>query len=269
VNTLKPSVPFYFGREGMELFGCFHEPAPTVIRRCGVLICPPVGHEYVNSHRALRQLAARLAQAGFPVLRFDYSGCGDSTGEDERSSISRWLDDISTAIAQLRARAGVFQVCVIGLRLGGALAALAGSRRENFSSLVLWDPVVNGKGYLNELLSLQKEMLRFRPRPKRWKRSKAYIEVLGFPMSHLLHAQLEELDLRLMTEKPAARVLVLQNKQTTAENGLKNHLVQTRTQVEHQELEAPQIWLPTPDGSLLVPVQVLQSVVSWVCGAHS
>lgn len=261
----KRVVPFYFGKQGRELFGCFHEPREKGLRKCAVLICQPVGHEYINSHRALRQLAARLAEAGFPVLRFDYCACGDSAGEAEQGSITRWLEDISTATAELRARAGLPQVCVIGLRLGGTLAALVGSRGEDFESLVLWDPVVNGKGYLKELLSLQEEMLRFRPKPKRGKKCQAHIEILGFPMSRLLHAQFEELDCGKIAEKPATRVLIVQSRQINDESGLKKHLVQTRAQVECQTLEAPQVWLPTPDGSLLVPAQVLKSVVSWVC----
>jgi alpha-beta hydrolase superfamily lysophospholipase len=209
-------------------------------------------------------LAAGFVDAGFPVLRFDYYGCGDSSGEAQQGSITRWVDDVSTAVSELRARTGMSRVCVVGLRLGATLAALAGSRREDFESLVLWEPVVNGKGYLKELVALHKEMLRFRPRPKRSNKSQAYIEVLGFPLSRFLHAQIEELDLAKIADKPAARVLIMKTAQTDGESGLKQHLAHNQTQVEQQVLEAPEIWLPTPDGSLLVPAQVLQSVVSWV-----
>jgi alpha/beta superfamily hydrolase len=269
MNRPKPAVPFYFGSQGRELFGCFHDPSRNGMRRCAVLICQPVGHEYINSHRALRQLAVRLAEAGFPVLRFDYSGCGDSYGEAEQSSIARWLEDISTAVAQLRALTGIFQVCVIGLRLGGTLAAVTGTICEDFQSLILWEPVVNGRDYLKELHSLQEEMLRFRPKPKLSTRPQAHVEILGFPVSRLLHAQLEELDLGMMTKKPAGRVLIVQNTPANGEDNLKNHLIQTRAQVEHKAMQAPQIWLPTRDGSLLVPARVLQSLVSWVCDASS
>lgn len=269
LRALQPAVPFYFGREDRKLFGCFHQPSATSVRRCAVLICQPVGHEYINSHRALRQLAVRLAEAGFPVLRFDYYGCGDSSGEAEQGSITRWLEDISTAVTELRARSGIYQVCVVGLRLGATLAALSGSRRELFESLVLWEPVVSGKAYLKELISLQQEMLRFRPKPKPAKKSEAYMEVLGFPLSRLFHAQLEELDLARIAEKPAARVLIMQTAHGDTGERLKEYLVQTRSQVEERTLEAPEIWLPTPDGSLLVPAQVLQSVVSWMCCASS
>jgi exosortase A-associated hydrolase 2 len=264
VKARSQLVPFYFGGAGRRLFGCFHEPLQRGAARRAVLICQPLGHEYVNSHRALRQLAVRLADAGIPVLRFDYYGCGDSSGEAEQGSITRWLEDISTAVAELRTRSGVFEVCVVGLRMGATLAALAGSRLECFERLVLWEPVVSGKDHLNELKALHQEMLRFRPRPKPSKRSQPYLEVLGFPLSRLLHAQLEELDLGKIAEKPATQILIMQTEQTDAKGSLTEHLVQTLAHVEHQTLEAPEIWLPTPDGSLLVPAQVLQSVVSWV-----
>jgi uncharacterized protein len=269
MKTLKPAVPFYFGSAGHELFGCFHEPSQKAMRRCAVLICQPVGHEYINSHRALRQLAVRLAGAGFPVLRFDYSGCGDSYGEAEESNITRWLEDIATAVAELRALSGTYPVCAIGLRLGGTLAVLAGSRCRDLESLVLWEPVVNGRTYLRELRSLQEEMLRFRPKPKLTKKSQAYMEILGFPLSSVLHTQLEELQLAQVAERPAARVLIVENTPAHDAGDLKNHLMDNQAQVEHETVQAPQIWLPTPDGSLLVPAQVLQSVVSWVCGVSS
>jgi hypothetical protein len=179
------------------------------------------------------------------------------------------LEDISTAAAELRARSGMIHVCVVGLRLGATLAALSGSWQEVFASLVLWEPVTSGRSYLKQLGSLQQEMLRFRPKPKPSKKSQAYEELLGFPVSRLLRAQLAELDLGKIDKRPAASVLIVRNARTDDDSDLAKHLIQTQAQVEQQTLEAPKIWLPTPDGSLLVPAQVLQSVVSWVSGAPS
>src|SRR5262249_19430859 len=194
------------------------------------------------------------------------------------------------AIAALKTRAGSFPVYAVGLRLGATLAAIGGMQRDNLAGLVLWDPVVNGNNYFQELLSLQKEMLRFRPKPKRWfstivrqlrtyadrpralaqrtsawfcsRNTEAETEVLGFPVSNMLRTELEELDLLKIPGKPAPRVLVVQTTQNADEIGLKDHLIHTEAQVEQQRLDAPQIWLPTADGSLIVPAQALQSVVS-------
>src|SRR5260221_4633500 len=124
MSSAQKTLLFYFRSSDKPLFGCYHEPSASRLRSCGILICQPIGHEYVNAHRALRQLAVRLAEAGFPVLRFDYYGCGDSSGNTEDASILQWSADISAAISELRRRTGLFRVCMVGLRLGGALATL-------------------------------------------------------------------------------------------------------------------------------------------------
>jgi len=256
-------VPFYFGTPDKVLFGCFHEPTPEKRRRCAVVVCQPMGHEYVNSHRALRQLAGRLCDAGFPVLRFDYYGCGDSSGSAEEGGIPQWLEDTSTAISEVKRKTGLDQVCLVGLRLGGTLAMITALEQGNLESMILWDPVVSGKDYLEQLLHLQKEALRFRHNPNSsWKSTKA-IEVLGFALPPLLCAELGRIRLLPIAKKPANNVLLVQTNQV-AVDGLKSHLEQTEARMDFQCLEAPPIWLPTADGGLLVPGPALQSMVSWI-----
>src|SRR5690242_1202032 len=142
MNAIRPALPFYFGSPDEPLFGCYHAPRPGQERKCVVVICQPIGHEYIYCHRALRQLAVRLSDSGFPVLRFDYFGCGDSSGSTEEGGIRQWLRDISSAISEARHRAGVAQVCLVGFRLGGALSMITAAERGDIDSLVLWDPVV-------------------------------------------------------------------------------------------------------------------------------
>jgi len=269
MSAVQKTFPFYFRLADKPLFGCYHEPAPGRLRQCGVLVCQPVGHEYVNSHRALRQLAVRLAEAGFPVLRFDYYGCGDSSGNTEDASILQWSADISAAISELRRRTGLFQVCMVGLRLGGTLATLVAAERGDIESMVLWDPVVDGRRYLDELSSLQKEMLRFRPKQRRNQKATPQIEILGFPFSHWFISELENINLMTTARKVTRNLLVMQNGPRNNDNSPDDHLSLSTTQHECQRLDAPQIWLPTTDGSLLVPAQVLQAIVVWSCGIHS
>lgn len=78
--------PFYFGTPDEPLFGIYHPPVSEPVRDVGVLLCYPIGHEYIVSHRFYRQLSIRLAEAGFHVLRFDYYASGDSGGECELGS---------------------------------------------------------------------------------------------------------------------------------------------------------------------------------------
>ena len=261
-------APVYFGRSDQPLFGCYHEPRPADRRNSAVVICQPVGHEYINCHRALRQLAVRLCEVGFPVLRFDYYGTGDSSGDAVAGILPRWLEDIATAISEIRHRTCLVSVCMIGLRLGGTLAMITGAQRGDVESLVLWDPVVSGKHYLGGLLSLQKEMLRFRPKTKDGQRFRGYNDILGFPVSDFLYAQLGTLNLLTIIERPANSILVIQSP-ADGEPALREHLSRTQARLEYQRLDIPQIWLPTVDGSLLVPSEALKSVVAWTCRTHS
>jgi pimeloyl-ACP methyl ester carboxylesterase len=242
-----------------------------------------MGHEYINCHRALRQLATRLCEAGFPVLRFDYYGCGDSFGNDNEGTVERWLEDTSLAICEIRRRSDLAHVCVVGIRLGAALAMISGARRRDLESLILWDPAIDGNSYLKELQRLQKEMSRFRPRPKSGWKSADRLEVLGFPIPYRLRVELEKLNLLAVVEAPAKNVLVVESKinrddressqgedgRASVDTGLKEHLSQSFTSFEYQRVNSPQIWLPTANGSLLVPSPLLQSVVAWVCRMHS
>lgn len=101
----------------------------------------------------MRLLADMLAAKGCDVLRFDYSGTGDSGGDAATTSFADWESDIETAMDELKDTTGVSRVALVGLRLGGTLAArVADRRRRDVSALVLWDPVTSGDAYLQELL---------------------------------------------------------------------------------------------------------------------
>jgi dienelactone hydrolase len=119
-----------------------------------VLICPPVGYEYVSSHRTLRTLAERLAARGFVALRFDYDGTGDSAGDHEDPGrLSAWLATVGHATNLLRST-GVASVSAVGMRLGATLAATAAAQGSAFDALVLWDPVWSGRTMLRQLKAL-------------------------------------------------------------------------------------------------------------------
>jgi alpha/beta superfamily hydrolase len=270
VNLLPSIDPVYFRSGAKSLFGCHHAPRRNRSRSCAVLICPPVGHEYINCHRALRQLAGRLAEAGFPVLRFDYYGCGDSSGGNDEGTVHQWLEDIAAAVSELRHRTPCGAVCVIGLRLGATLGMIAGAHGADFDSLVLWDPIVDGGSYLKELVQLQREMAFFRPQPKPNRKSADALEVLGFPLPPEFHSELEKIDLLKIGKVPVRNVLVIESGQRQGcITDLKDRLGTCCIRLEHRSMDSPKIWLPTDNGSLLVPFALLQSLVSWTCEMHS
>lgn len=135
-------TPFHFGDEQRRLFGVFEPALCRSGKERAVLLCHPMGNEQVFAYRTTRQLAARLAGAGFHVLRFDYFGTGDSYGDAGEGDIGGWCDDIETAIEELKDMTGVATVSLVGLRLGANLAAeVAARRREQIGKVVLWQPL--------------------------------------------------------------------------------------------------------------------------------
>lgn len=92
-------VPLVFECAGQQLVGVLHR-APAPIARPGVLIVVGGPQYRVGSHRQFTLMARELAASGFPVLRFDYRGMGDSGGDP--SSFESIRDDILAALHVFR-----------------------------------------------------------------------------------------------------------------------------------------------------------------------
>jgi exosortase A-associated hydrolase 1 len=103
----------------------------------------------VGSHRQFVLLARRLAAAGYPVLRFDYRGMGDSAGETK--AFDQIDQDIATAVDALqRACPDAQRVVLWGLCDGAAAALLyCGARQDaRVAGLCLLNPWVRSEASL-------------------------------------------------------------------------------------------------------------------------
>ena len=118
----------------------------------GVVLCSPWGYEDLAIRKSWRLLAETIAKAGYPCLRFDYPGTGDSLGRStEPSSARMWIDSINAGADLVRRTSGVKRFVFIGHSLGAALAAEAARRRGDVVGLHLIAPVVRGRPYMREL----------------------------------------------------------------------------------------------------------------------
>jgi exosortase A-associated hydrolase 1 len=108
------------------------------------------GAQYrAGSHRQFVLLARRLANAGFPVLRFDHRGLGDSSGE--RQPFDALDDDIDTALASLQHHCpSVRQVVLWGLCDGASAALLYSGQHTDahLAGLCLLNPWVRSQATL-------------------------------------------------------------------------------------------------------------------------
>jgi uncharacterized protein len=195
-------TPYFFGPAGKQLYGVYSPPEQHSASSRAVLLCYPGGLEYYRCHRAFTSLAAKLSHQGWHVLRFDYSGTGDSAGSADAVKVSEWLEDIKLALKELREVSGVKSASLVGLRLGASLAvALQGVRLDK---LVLWDPVITGRSYLESLRRMQEKKLSCSYYPRKTMPRESCEEILGFQYPEQMISFLEELELGKQG-KPAAR----------------------------------------------------------------
>ena len=137
------------------LDGCtawLHRPPVGAALNHGVVLCNPLSAACVTTHRHWRHFARELAQAGFPTLRFDYPGTGDSADPPGGELLASWAASIGTAITWLRRHTEVTSVTLCGLRFGALLAAEAAAANPGIvTRLALLAPPASGRAYLREL----------------------------------------------------------------------------------------------------------------------
>jgi pimeloyl-ACP methyl ester carboxylesterase/acyl carrier protein len=255
--------PYFFRSGNDSLYGVYYQAQTHSDLKRGVVICSPWGQEYIRTHRALHQLAVRLSDAGIPVLKFDYYGTGDSHGEDSDFAINRSVEDVATAIDQLRQRSGVDDVVLVGLRLGGTLAALAQAKYGSAAHLALWDPIVNGNIYLDELAAWHKRNLQMYLGTVDQRPDLQTHEVLGFAMSDTMREQLNGVNL-LTLGWPASKRTLLVEREANENTAQLQSLLQTQhIPLHYQQIDGPQMWTENTDKGL-VPHQTLEAIVSWI-----
>ena len=205
-------LPFHFGSPARQLFGLYHPAGGARPRAAGVLVCPPLGQEAVRTQRMFRVLADRLARAGWHVMRFDYFGTGDSAGDDEAGDLLGWRMDVATAHEELAKRSGCTTIVWVGARLGGTLAALASQDvTPPPRHLLLWEPVVSGPDYLQDLARRHVQALAqsYSIAPAELLVGPHVGEALGFGLGPALRQQLGATDLRQATPPSTSRMTVL------------------------------------------------------------
>ena len=133
---------------GESLVGVMATPESGAQAEVGVLIVVGGPQVRVGSHRQFTLLARHLAQAGYPVLRFDVRGMGDSTGAQR--SFESLDEDIDCAIQALQQQPGVRRVVLWGLCDGASAALLFADRGADarIAGLCLANPWVRSDASL-------------------------------------------------------------------------------------------------------------------------
>ncbi|RED15677.1 hydrolase 1, exosortase A system-associated [Parasphingopyxis lamellibrachiae] len=106
----------------------------------GVLVVTGGGQTRFGAHRGFAQLATFLAEAGYPVLRYDRRGVGDSSGEDPGFEAS--APDLSAAVTAFRKEVpGLTHIVGFGL-CDGATTLCLHHRECDIDAMLLANPWV-------------------------------------------------------------------------------------------------------------------------------
>ena len=174
-----------------------------------VLLCSAHGFEELCSRSTMRLLAGKLADAGMPVLRFDYPGTANSMGgDDDPKLVEVWRQSIKEAASWLMKQDGIDEIVVIGLRLGALLAVLEMNEIEGLCGLCLLAPALNGRHYTREAAILAK-IMEAAPSYADATAHNDAIDVCGFCISKEAQSDLKALSLASAAPKRAIPVLVL------------------------------------------------------------
>ena len=144
--------PFYFSMENCKLFGIVHLPRKRKYCAYAVVFCNPFGEEKINSHRFFFNYANELAELGILVMRFDYWGTGDSSGNFEDATFETRTRDILRACEVCREKYNCEKVILLGLRIGANLALKASSLVGYHC--IAWAPVPDPYHYLFDFLRI-------------------------------------------------------------------------------------------------------------------
>lgn len=261
VVTMEPG---FLGSPEAQRLTIYHPPRAEVRDRA-VLLCYPAGHEYVRGHACFRRLADRLARSGVPVLRFDLSGTGDSSGELDAFGLDDWITDVAHAVAHLRDRTGIATIDVVGLRIGATIAAMATSRGVMVDRLVLWQPIISGRGFVSEMEHLHRECLTSfgLVAPSCPVPPDQPMEVLGFEYGRPMLRDLERLDMMSAPPPRARAVLLVDNTDDRDQEPLARHLEQQGVRISYAHRPDSAIWLAEPYQQI-IPTETIGAIMAWL-----
>lgn len=126
-------------RDGLKLFGILHEPMGSNKKDIAILLLSPGIKMRVGPNLLYKTMANSFVAQGFPVLRFDFYGLGDSEGElmeemlpdvYNHIEVGRYIDDTFDAMDWMEKEYGIRKFILSGL-CGGAITGLLAASKDD------------------------------------------------------------------------------------------------------------------------------------------
>jgi pimeloyl-ACP methyl ester carboxylesterase len=252
---IRGGAPIVFG----DCSGFYHAGRSSV----AVLICSPWGHEELSLRSSLRELADKLADAGFATLRFDYPGTGDSLDASEHSCrIDDWVASAKSAAALLIELSRATHLVVLGHGLGGAIAIRAAGELENVVGLALLAGFARGAPYLKQLKVSAAMLADAAGLPAATQASEA-LTSLGFTLPASFVADLAGIDFLTLATAPAPAALIVGRPGDRQSSALADHLQRLGAAVERLDYDDYEE-LTTSPPIKTIALATFDAVTSWV-----
>ncbi len=134
--------PVFFSASGEDLFGIITDPVGEP-KGVGLVLVMAGGFLPATGRNQLSvRIARRVAALGFHVLRFDYHGVGESSGQIESYRLDRpFVDDLLGAVSCLEAH-GVREIATAGTCFGARTALASANRISGLRGIALLAPPV-------------------------------------------------------------------------------------------------------------------------------
>lgn len=129
MKTIKLNFP---NQEGQTLAARLELPVDKQVRAYAIF-----AHCFTCSKNlvAVTHISRALASKGIAVLRFDFTGLGESEGDFEDTNFSSNVSDLVTAAEYLKENYGEAKI-LVGHSLGGAAVLMAASKLTNIEAIV-------------------------------------------------------------------------------------------------------------------------------------
>lgn len=132
---------YFVNNIGEKLVGVFHIPKKKTDK--GIILV----HGFKgNKDRKLILNLTKLLEKKYNVLRFDFSGNGESEGKFEDQSYSKYMEELKTAIEFFKEK-GIKKICLIAHSLGTNISVLEQYKYKNIDQLILVTPAFYVKKY--------------------------------------------------------------------------------------------------------------------------
>lgn len=253
---------FHIGKPERKVFSIFYPGNETCLKKMGVVICNPLGQEYIRFYKALAVLAAELSKMGFPTFRFDYWGSGDSFGDEEELSLDSTTEDLQLVINEMREGTEIENICVLGVRYGSFLSLSALSKIKP-SAIILWNPVFCGKEYILEIAQLHKTFLLG---SFALKRSSPRFESLGFSYSNQFIKSISDCQPKPVEPEEAIDILISADKSWLEKHNEKiGAIFRGKTpQLNVNRISKFFLKQEEDENKLLVPMVDINKIIDWL-----